>query len=130
MPLTAAQMLQDAHAVVPKISTADAQDRMAQGALLLDIRDAPELLANGAAVGSHHIPRGMLEFRADPATAFHDPELRFDRPVIVHCASGGRAALAGKLLKDMGYSEVFNLGGFGDWKTGGGPCTDPADPGM
>lgn len=130
MPVTAAQLLQEAHAVVPKISTADAQAKMAEGALLLDIRDAPELQANGAAVGSHHIPRGMLEFRADPATPFHDPELRFDRSVIVHCASGGRAALAGKLLKDMGYEEVHNLGGFGDWKTDGGACTEPVDSGM
>jgi len=123
-------MLEAAHAVVPKISTADAQAKMAEGALLLDIRDAPELQMNGRAAGSHHIPRGMLEFRADPATQFHDPEMRFDRPVIVHCASGGRAVLAGKLLKDMGYVEVFNLGGLQDWKDGGGPASEPVDPGM
>ncbi|MBV8839261.1 MAG: hypothetical protein JO000_22220 [Alphaproteobacteria bacterium] len=43
-----------------------------------------------------------------------------DRPVILHCASGGRAALAGKLLKDMGYQKVFNLGGFKDWVEAGG----------
>jgi len=130
MLLTAASMLEAAHAVVPKISTADAQAKMAEGALLLDIRDAPELQMNGRAAGSHHIPRGMLEFRADPATQFHDPEMRFDRPVIVHCASGGRAVLAGKLLKDMGYVEVFNLGGLQDWKDGGGPASEPVDPGM
>ncbi|TKZ19233.1 rhodanese-like domain-containing protein [Shimia litoralis] len=130
MLLTAASMLEAAHAAVPKISTADAQAKMAEGALLLDIRDAPELQMNGRAAGSHHIPRGMLEFRADPATQFHDPEMRFDRPVIVHCASGGRAALAGKLLKDMGYAEVFNLGGLQDWKDGGGPASEPVDPGM
>ena len=130
MLLTAASMLEAAHAVVPKISTADAQAKMAEGALLLDIRDAPELQMNGRAAGSHHIPRGMLEFRADPATQFHDPEMRFDRPVIVHCASGGRAVLAGKLLKDMGYVEAFNLGGLQDWKDGGGPASEPVDPGM
>lgn len=130
MPLTAAAMLEAAHAVVPKISTQDAQAKMAEGALLLDIRDAPELQMNGRAAGSHHIPRGMLEFRADPATQFHDPELRFDRPVILHCASGGRAALAGKLLKDMGYAEVYNLGGLKDWVEAGGPASEPVDPGM
>lgn len=130
MPVTAAQLLQAAHAVVPKISTEDAMAKIAKGALLLDIRDAPELEANGRADGSHHVPRGMLEFRADPATPFHDPELQFDRPVILHCASGGRAALAGKLLKDMGYQQVFNLGGFNDWKEAGGPSSEPVDPGM
>ncbi|WP_299356771.1 rhodanese-like domain-containing protein [uncultured Shimia sp.] len=130
MPVTAAQLLEAAHAVVPVISTEDAIAKIEAGALLLDIRDAPELQMAGRAEGSHHIPRGMLEFRADPATPFHDAELRFDRPVILHCASGGRAALAGKLLKDMGYEQVFNLGGFKDWKEAGGPSTEPVAPGM
>ena len=130
MTVTAADLLAAAHAVVPKISTADAQAKMAAGALLLDVRDAPELQANGRAEGSHHIPRGMLEFRADAATPFHDPQLRKDRPVILHCASGGRAALAGKLLKDMGFAEVHNLGGFQDWVDGGGPVIEPVDQGM
>jgi hypothetical protein len=38
-----------------------------------------------------------------------------------HCGSGGRAALAGKVLKDMGYGQVFNMGGFKDWADSGGP---------
>lgn len=130
MPVTVAQLLQAAHAVVPNISVTEAQEKIAAGALLLDVRDAPELQANGRAENSHHIPRGMLEFRADPATPFHDPELRFDRTVILHCASGGRAALAGKLLKDMGYSEIFNLGGLKDWKEAGGRTIEPVDAGM
>ena len=53
----------------------------------------------------------MLEFRADPDASQHEPEFRKDRPVIVYCASGGRSALAGKMLQDLGYSEVYNLGG-------------------
>lgn len=120
MPVTAQGLLAAAHAEVPRISAAEAQKMMAEGALLLDVRDAPEL-AGGRAQGSHHIPRGMLEFRADPSLPSHDPELRPDRPVILHCASGGRAALAGKLLKDMGYAQVYNLGGFKDWVEAGGP---------
>ena len=130
MTLTVAQMLEAAHAVVPAIDTAAAQEKMAAGALLLDIRDAPELQMQGRAAGSHHIPRGMLEFRADPSSPFHDPEMRTDRAVILHCASGGRAALAGKMLKDMGFEEVYNLGGLKDWKEGGGPASEPVDPGM
>lgn len=130
MPLTVQQMMAEAHAAVPKISAEDAKAKMAEGALLLDIRDAPELEKSGRAVGSHHIPRGMLEFRADPAVPFHDPEMRQDRTIILHCASGGRAALAGKLLKDMGYGEVYNLGGLQDWVNGGGEMLEGVDPGM
>lgn len=130
MPITSKDLVTAANAVVPRISTAEAQKMIAKGALLLDVRDAPELDAMGRAVGSHHIPRGMLEFRADPASPYHDAQLQQDRPVIVHCASGGRSALAGKLLVDMGYSQVFNIGGFKDWKEAGGPVEEPTDKGM
>jgi rhodanese-related sulfurtransferase len=130
MPITSKDLLGAANAVVPRIDAATAQQKMAQGALLLDIRDSTELEKMGRAEGSHHVPRGMLEFRADPASPYYDPQLRPDRAVVLHCASGGRAALAGKLLKDMGYAEVYNLGGFKDWKEGGGPVQEPVDPGM
>lgn len=131
MVVTVKDLLAAANAEVARISTAEAQAMIAgRGALLLDIRDAPELEKTGRAEGSHHIPRGMLEFRADPASPYYDPEMRHDRPVILHCASGGRAALAGKLLKDMGFAEVYNLGGFKDWKEAGGPVEGPLDSGM
>ena len=130
MPLTVKEMMDAANAAVERIDVAAAQKMVADGALLLDIRDAPELEKTGRATGSHHIPRGMLEFRADPATPFHDPELRFDRPIVLHCASGGRAALAGKLLKDMGYAHVYNMGGFKDWVEAGGSVEEAVDPGM
>lgn len=130
MPLTVQEMLDTANAVVERISPAQAKDLLKQGGLLLDIRDAPELERTGRAVGSHHIPRGMLEFRADPELQSYDPELRKDRPIVLHCASGGRAALAGKLLKEMGYMHVYNLGGFSDWVNGGGEYIGPVDTGM
>jgi len=120
MPLTLKEMMQAAQAAVPAISGADAHAKLADGALLLDVRDASELTSAGRAAGSHHISRGLLEFRADPASPMADPELRMDRVIILHCASGGRAALAGKLLKDMGYKEVYNLGGLKDWVDAGG----------
>ncbi|WP_171186695.1 rhodanese-like domain-containing protein [Ruegeria sp. HKCCC2117] len=120
MPVTVKDMMAAANAVVARIDTAQAKTILEQGGLLLDIRDAAELQATGRAAGAHHIPRGMLEFRADDTLQSHDPELRKNRPIILHCASGGRAALAGKLLKDMGYQQVYNLGGLVDWVNGGG----------
>lgn len=130
MALTVQKMMEAANAAVERIDGNRAQELVAAGALLLDIRDAPELQNSGRAAGSHHIPRGMLEFRADPNTQFHDAELKFDRPIVLHCASGGRAALAGKLLKDMGYAQVYNMGGLDAWKTCGGPMIEPVDQGM
>ena len=127
---TLKEMMAAAQAVVEKIEPARAKEMADAGALLLDIRDAVELEKTGRAEGSHHVPRGMLEFRADPDSPFADPEFRRDRPVVLFCASGGRAFLAGKTLKDMGFAQVFNVGGFKDWKEAGLPVIEPMDPGM
>ena len=61
-----------------------------------------------------NVLRGMLEFRADPDSPYHNPAFQKDKTVLLHCASGGRSALAGKALQDMGYTAVFNIGGFKD----------------
>ncbi len=120
MPLTVKDMMEAANAVVAPVGVDQAKALIEGGALLLDVRDMVELQQSGRATGAHHIPRGMLEFRADDTLKSHDPELRKNRAVILYCAAGGRAALAGKLLKDMGYDEVYNLGGLADWVNGGG----------
>jgi rhodanese-related sulfurtransferase len=106
--------------VVPKVSGKEAQEMVANGALLVDVRDSAELTASGKAAGSVHIPRGSLEMKADLSAASADKNFALDRAVIVHCGGGGRAALAGKLLKDMGYEKVYNLGGLKDWAEAGG----------
>ncbi|WP_037310468.1 rhodanese-like domain-containing protein [Ruegeria halocynthiae] len=120
MPVTVKEMMEAANAAVERIDMAKAQELLGQDGLLLDVRDAAELQQVGRAAGAHHISRGMLEFRADDTLQSHDPELRKDRVIVLYCAAGGRAALAGKLLKDMGYEAVYNLGGFTDWVNGGG----------
>ena len=118
--LTVQSMLAEAKGVVEKIDAARAQEMAADGALLLDIRDGLELTKTGKAKGSVHVSRGLLEFAADPESPMYNKEFRRDRPVVLFCASGGRAFLAGKLLHDMGYEKVYNLGGFKDWVEAGG----------
>jgi len=120
MPTTAKSLVEAANAVVPKISGHEAQELVAKGAVLVDIRDSAELAQTGKAAGALHIPRGSLEFKADPTSPTVEKALSTDKTVILHCASGGRAALAGKLLLDMGYKDVRNLGGFKDWVEAGG----------
>jgi rhodanese-related sulfurtransferase len=90
-------------------------------ALVVDVRDAPELEKSGKVAGAVHHSRGMLEFRADPASPYYDQKFGAAKTIIVYCASGGRSALAGKVLKDMGYGQVFNMGAFKDWAENGGP---------
>jgi rhodanese-related sulfurtransferase len=120
MPTTVKEMVAAANAAVPRISAAEAKALPASGqAVFVDLREPPELAASGKVAGALPIPRGLLEFRADPESPQRDPA--FQRPVVItYCASGGRAALAGKLLQDLGYSDVRNLGGFKDWTEAGG----------
>ncbi len=121
MPTTVKQMLEAANAAVPKITPAQAKELIAKGdALVVDVRDAPEVQASGKVAGAVHVSRGMLEFRADPDLPSHDKNFSKDKTVILYCGSGGRAALAGKMLKDLGYERVLNLGGFKDWADSGG----------
>jgi rhodanese-related sulfurtransferase len=120
MPATYKSLVDAANAVVPKISGKEAQEMVANGALLVDVRDSAEIAASGKAAGSLHVPRGSLEMKADLTAPTADKNFALDRPVIVHCGAGGRAAMAGKLLKDMGYEKVFNLGGLKDWTEAGG----------
>jgi len=125
------QMLEAANAVVPKITPAEAQAMIDKGnTLVLDVRDAPEIEKSGKIEGAVHVSRGMLEFRADPDSPYHDKTFTKDKRVILYCASGGRAALSGKALKDMGYDKVFNVGGFKDWAESGGTVEKPIEPGM
>src|SRR5215472_5750803 len=118
---TLKQMMDAANAAVPRITPAQAREMIAQGnALLVDVRDAAEVEKSGKVAGAVHVSRGLLEFRADPESPSHDKNFAKDKEVIVYCGSGGRAALSGKLLKDMGYERVYNLGGFKDWADAGG----------
>ena len=116
------EMLAAANAVVPRLDPAKVRE-MAKGGevVILDVRDAPELQASGKVRGAVHVPRGMLEFRADPESPYHNPALQPDRTVLVYCASGGRSALSGKTLLDLGYKTVFNGGGFKELAEGGVP---------
>jgi len=121
MPTSVKHMLEAANAAVPKISPAQAKDLITKGnALVVDVRDAPEVQASGKVAGAVNVSRGMLEFRADPDLPSHDKNFSKDKTVILYCGSGGRAALAGKMLKDLGYDRVLNLGGFKDWADSGG----------
>ncbi len=130
MATSVKQMIAEANAAVPRITPAEARDMIRNGALVIDVRDAPEVEKSGRVEGAVHVSRGMLEFRADPESPYHDKKFDRAKPVIVYCASGGRSALSGRTLKDLGYDKVFNLGAFKDWVDAGGEVVLPIEPGM
>ena len=119
---TVQSMLAEADAAVPHISPEEAKGMVGRSdVLFLDVREPPEVAASGKVPGAVAVPRGLVEFRADPASPLHDAAFDRGKTVIAYCASGGRSALVGKTLKDMGYGNVRNLGGFKAWVDAGGP---------
>ncbi|HWV42655.1 rhodanese-like domain-containing protein [Pseudorhodoplanes sp.] len=115
-------MMEAANAAVPRITPAQARELIGKdNVLVVDVRDAKEVEQTGKVPGAINVPRGMIEFRADPDSPYHDKHFDKSKTVIVYCASGGRSALAGKTLKDLGFEKVQNLGGFKDWAESGGP---------
>jgi rhodanese-related sulfurtransferase len=120
MPASVKELLAAANAVVPRITADEAAGLIGEAdALVVDVRDPSEVAATGKVKGALNVSRGMIEFRADAETPYHDPAFQKDRCIIVYCASGGRSALAGKALKEMGYGQVYNLGAFKDAKEAG-----------
>lgn len=120
---TAGELVKEAKAGIENLTAAEVKQEIETGhVVLIDIRESNELAETGMISGSVHAPRGMLEFYADPAFPYYKPEFNKEDRIILHCASGGRSALAVKTLQSMGYSNVAHLdGGLKVWKEAGFP---------
>ncbi|UQN09047.1 rhodanese-like domain-containing protein [Deinococcus sp. QL22] len=123
MAKTAAQMVQDAKGRIENLTPQQVAAELASGkAVLVDIREPSEHGQTGTIAGSISAPRGMLEFWADPASPYHRSEFDPQTRVILHCASGGRSALAADTLQQMGYTSVAHMdGGMKAWAEAGQP---------
>ena len=118
----AADLVAEAKARIENLDVAGVDKEHADGVLLVDLREPAELTEAGRIPGSVHVPRGMLEFRADPTSTYHQDGFDPERRIILHCATGGRSALAAATLQDMGYTNVAHLdGGFKAWAAAGRP---------
>lgn len=98
-----------------EIKTLSAEEavRLAEkpGVVFVDVREGDELQKTGQLKGAVHVPRGFLEFHADPDSPTHKPELGSDHALVLYCGSGSRSALAAKTLKDMGRENVAHVSG-------------------
>lgn len=120
---SAMDLVKEAKQNVENLSPEQVEQELSSGnATLIDIRESEELDQTGKIPGSVHAPRGMLEFYADDSLPYHKPEFDKNKRIILHCASGGRSALAASTLKQMGYENVAHLdGGIKGWKEAGKP---------
>ena len=113
--------LSEANALVERVSVEEGIDlHKNKGAVFVDVRDSAAIAESGTINGALRIPRGFIEFAADPDSPFHSAELNRDATIILVCGAGGQAALAGKTLKEMGYESVRNICGFADLRDAGG----------
>ena len=121
---TAKNYLQEANQIVMKIDVNEAiQKHKTKSSIFIDVRDSADIAKTGTILGGLTIPRGLIEFVADEATPLYNKILQKDVEIILICGVGGQAALAGKTLKEMGYSNVLNVGGISGWEKNGGPMS-------
>ena len=118
------ELIGEARAQIEFVSPEAVSEELAAGEpVLIDIREPVEWEQHIA--GALQVPRGLIEFVADPASPRHNADLRSTRRVIVYCASGARGALATLTLKNMGYENVANLdGGLKAWIAAGFPVAE------
>lgn len=128
-PKTAAQLVAEAKGRVENLTPDAVAAEIAAGqATLIDLREPGERAETGTIAGAVHAPRGMLEFYADPTSPYHRPEFDPGRRTILHCASGGRSALAADTLRQLGYTNVAHLdGGLKAWKEAGQPVASEGE---
>ena len=127
MDKTFNQMAAEAMAEVPVINAQEAHRRIQHDpkTLVIDPRDAADIPVTGIIPGAMNISYGALTYKADNELPpeWREPELADrSRPIITACEIGPLGALAGKLLKDMGFSNVSILeGGTQAWIDAGYP---------
>lgn len=121
---TAKDYLDEANAVVKRIDVEEAIEKHnSKSAIFIDVRDSSDIAETGTITDALQIQRGLIEFVADEATELYNDALKKDSEIILVCGAGGQAALTGKTLVDMGYTNVSNVGAISDWKKSNGPMT-------
>ena len=92
---TTMELVADAKGRIQNLTPDETARELENGeVVLVDLREPAELAEQGVIPGAIHAPRGMLEFYADPASAYHRKEFQPGARTILYCASGGRSALA------------------------------------
>lgn len=119
-----AELVADAKSRIANLSVDEFAREIGDGALVVDVRE-PDEHRKGVIAGALSVPRGMLEFTADPDSSDYRPEFSRERRILLYCAAGQRSALAAVSLQTLGYANVAHLeGGLRAWKAAGRPVAD------
>jgi len=125
--ISAKDLVAQANREVETLSAEAALARLADpGTVLVDVREGEELAKTGRIAGAVHVPRGFVEFQADPASPTHRAELGSAKRLVLYCGSGNRSALAAKMLNDMGLGPVAHVAGGFSALAKAGATVEPA----
>jgi rhodanese-related sulfurtransferase len=129
-PMSVNDMIADARTRIKGLSMEEMQRELESGdAVIVDIRDVRERWREGTIPGAKHVPRGMLEFWADPQSEYHKRYMDPKKRTIVYCAGGLRSSLAADVLQKMGYQDVAHLEmGYDAWKKASGATEEVPIP--
>tara|TARA_B100000676_G_C17712161_1_gene646876 strand:+ start:333 stop:722 length:390 start_codon:yes stop_codon:yes gene_type:complete len=117
---TLSRLLEEANKIVARLSYEETCIKINDGATIIDVREESELNQNGMIKNAIHIPRGLIEFILSPDSPKNPKNINKDTIILVYCAGGYRSALAAKSLLELGFNNVFNIGGFDEWVNNGG----------
>ena len=124
-PRTIDELLAEARSRIERVTPREAAARIADGALLVDIRPAAQRAREGEVPGSLIVERNVLEWRFDPASDARLPQATgYDVDVIVLCSEGYTSSLAADALRSLGLHRATDvIGGFLAWAAAGLPTT-------
>ena len=114
-------LLEIANKEIRRLDFAESLDLIKKSeSVIIDVREESEVFNQGLIKDAIHIPRGLIEFKLSPNSLSNPANINSDTNILVYCAGGYRSALAAKTLMDLGFKNVFNLGGYQEWIDAGG----------
>ena len=118
---TLEDLLNEANELIPRISFEETVNKIEnEDSIIIDVREESEVFNQGIIKGAIHIPRGLLEFKLVLNSPDNALKINENTNILVYCAGGFRSALAAKTLLDLGFSNIYNIGGFKEWVESGG----------
>ena len=114
------ELLDIANDSVTRVDFDTANEMILNGAYIVDVREESQVAQSGKIKDAIHIPRGLIEFQLSAESTTNPLNIKKDSDILIYCAAGIRAALAAKTLQDLGFENVFNLGGLSEWVSSGG----------
>ena len=115
------ELLIEANNLVKRLSYDESVDLISNTqTVIIDVREESEVYNLGIIKNAVHIPRGLIEFKLSPNSPNNPVLIDDNTNILVYCAGGYRSALAAKSLLDLGFKNVYNLGGFQEWVESGG----------